>query len=55
MTEEEIQELIDRANREIGELESKLSELRLLLDRYERKRSRILDRGEEDPYYGVPV
>ena len=55
MTEQEITELIDRAQREIGELESKLSELRLLLDRYERKRSRILDRGDDDPYYGVPV
>ena len=55
MTEQEIQDLIDRAQREIAELEGKLSELRLLLDRYERKRSRILDRGDDDPYYGVPV
>jgi len=55
MTEQEIQDLIDRAQREIRELEGKLSELRILLDRYEHHRSRILDRGEEDPYYGVPV
>jgi hypothetical protein len=55
MSEDEIQELIDRAQREIRELESKLSELRLLLDRYKRQRSRMLGRGDDDPYYGVPV
>ena len=55
MTEQEIEDLIDRAQREINELEGKLEELKTLLARYERKRSRILDRGDDDPYYGVPV
>jgi hypothetical protein len=45
MSEEEIQDLIDRAQREIRELEGKLSELRILLDRYERQRSGYLIGG----------
>ena len=62
MTEQEIQELIERAEREITELEEKLINLRIVLaikkkhpNFKESRIDRILDRGEDDPYYGVPV
>ena len=58
MTEQEITELIERAEREVAELEDKLKSLKIVLafkKRHSCEESRILDRGEEDPYYGVPV
>ena len=62
MTEQEITELIERAEREVTELEDKLRSLKIVLAIKKRyngepncEESRILDRGEEDPYYGVPI
>ena len=62
MTEQEITELIERAEREVAELEDKLRSLKIVLaikKRYKGEpnceESRILDRGDDDPYYGVPI
>jgi len=58
MSEKEITELIERAEREITELEDRLKTLKIVLaikKRHSCDESRVLDRGEEDPYYGVPV
>lgn len=45
MTEQELEELIERSMREIKELKERLAELRKLLARIEANRARILDRG----------
>jgi hypothetical protein len=55
MSERELEELIERSMREIKELKERLAELRKLVARIEANRARILDRGDDDPYYGVPV
>ena len=55
MSEQELGELIERSMREIKELKERLAELRKLIARIEANRARGLDRGDDDPYYGVPV
>ena len=62
MSEKDITELIERAEREITELEDRLKTLKIVLaikkghkDVPDCDESRILDRGDDDPYYGVPV
>ena len=52
MSEQELEELIERSMREIKE---RLAELRKLIARIEANRARGLDRGDDDPYYGVPI
>ena len=55
MTEQELEELIERSMPEIKELKARLAELRKIVARIEANRSRGLDRGDDDPYYGVPI
>ena len=54
MTEQELEELIEMSMK-IKELKERLAELRKLVARIEANRSRGLDRGDDDPYYGVPI